>query len=167
MPYHANFAGVYSSLPEPVVVLLHFLRKRFTEFLPHYMEGLPEEMRTVLQSYVKKMRNAFLKCDASTVLMAYRYILQYVDLKGCEAVPFEIITPSVTSEDVSRMINHLMMRECLATLSMNFDTGLDARSLIRKEQASNDDRERTPERRTRKSVTIVNAARSGDMPSDS
>jgi hypothetical protein len=169
MPYHPHFVTASSSLAEPGVVLLHFLRKRFTEFLPQYMEGLPEETRHYLQNYVKKMRNAFLKCDASTVLMAYRYILQYVDLKGSEEMPYEIITPTVTSEDVSRMINHLMMRECLATLSVKVSLNVDQRELIRKEHALNGTGGENPGtvQLARKSVTIVNAARSGDATSDS
>jgi hypothetical protein len=116
MPYLSSFPAVFAGLSEPILILVNFLRKRFFDFLPRYMEALPEEMRDALYPYMKKMRNAFLKCDMATIIVAYRFILQYVDLRCTEAMPYEVLTPALTTDDVNRMINHLMMRECLASL---------------------------------------------------
>jgi hypothetical protein len=130
-----TFDRAYKAMTEPMLTFFDFLRKRFTEFIPLFLEKLGPDLKEAIFPYVKRMRNGFLRCEISTCSTQYRYIMQYVDLKLTEQHPFEIITPGVTNEDVARMINHVMMRETLASLLLRLQQENDSDKIIRTEAA--------------------------------
>jgi uncharacterized coiled-coil DUF342 family protein len=122
LPFLETFDRVYQSFTPPMIRLLGFLRNQLLHYLPKLMEQLREDAREVLAPYLRRMRDGFLRCELSTCSMCYRYILQYIDLKMTEQNPFQVITNGVTNEDVAKMVNHVMMRETLASLLLQGPT---------------------------------------------
>jgi hypothetical protein len=135
LPFLDSFDRTYKSMTEPQLSFFGFLRKRLTTFLPQFVEGLKSDLAETVKAYVRRMRNGFLRCEIATCTMCYRYIMQYVDLKLTEQNPYQIITTGITNEDVSRMINHLMMRETLASLLMNVTMDIGSDEVVKKEAA--------------------------------
>jgi hypothetical protein len=135
LPFLDTFDRAYKSMTEPMLAFFGFLRKRLTNFIPKFIEGLRSDIAEMVKPYVRRMRNGFLRCEISTCTMCYRYIMQYVDLKLTEQNPFQIITGGITSEDVSRMINHVMMRETLASLLLNITVDAGSEQVIKQEAA--------------------------------
>jgi hypothetical protein len=67
--------------------------------------------------------------------MSYRYILQYIDLKMTERIPFQFVNQSAKLDDIDRLIDHLMMRECLASLLVKIPgLQINAEAVIAKER---------------------------------
>jgi hypothetical protein len=139
MPHYGSFDDVFSAMPVPTVALFFFMRRRFTDYLPKFFEALTPQIQEALTPYLLRMRNSFLNCESSTCLMCYRYIMQYVDLKLTEMSPFQVLMGNVTTSDVARVINHLMMRECLATLLLKVKFDTDPDQIIETEANANKD----------------------------
>jgi hypothetical protein len=137
LPFLDGFDRVYKAMTEPMLTFFAFLRKRLTDFLPKFVDGLRQDLREAVMPYVRRMRNGFLRCEISTCTMCYRYIMQYVDLKLTEQNPFQIITSGITVEDVERLVNHVMMRETLAALLLGVPQEIDGDELMKKEAAFN------------------------------
>jgi hypothetical protein len=137
MPHYGNWDDAFGSMPTPTVAVFFFMRKRYCDYLPKFFQSLTPQIQEALTPYLLRMRNSFLNCESSTCLMCYRFIMQYVDLKLTEMSPFQVLTGSVTAEDVARVINHLMMRECLATLLLKVKFDNDPEAIIVTEAEAN------------------------------
>lgn len=130
LPTYTNFVQTYTLLSQPVLTLFSFIRKRYSELLPSLMDRLNSDLCELMSSCLIKIRNSFLKCDVATAFMWYRHILQIIDLKLTESNPYTIFTSMTTSTDVNRMISHLKMRECLASILIDFDNGESPQDII-------------------------------------
>jgi hypothetical protein len=137
LPYLESFDRAWGGMPEPMVALFGFIVQRYVDFLPKFFEHVKPDLREALDPYVTKLRNGLLKCDLSTCMMCYRYMMQYVDLKITEQNPFQIITMGITQDDVARVINHIMMRERLATVMLHVKEEVDDNTLIARELGMN------------------------------
>jgi hypothetical protein len=133
LPFLDTFDRVFRGFTEPMVDFFSFLCKRYTTVLPNIVLKLTPDLRDIVAPYVRRMRNGFLRCELSTSVMCYRHILQLIDLKQTEANPFQIITDKLTNEDTARMVNHVMMRETLASLLMGIKHEMSGNAIVRAE----------------------------------
>lgn len=133
LPQSPDFDRNFRIMSDAMTTLYFFLRRRFTDHLPNFLSHLSRKIREYLTPYIIRMRNAFFKVDVSACLMCYRYVMQYVDLKLTEDNPFQVVTANVSNEDVTRIINHIMMRECLASILMGICSEQPEDTLINRE----------------------------------
>ena len=133
LPQSPDFDRNFRIMSDAMTTLYFFLRRRFTDHLPKFLSHLSIKIREYLTPYIIRMRNSFFKCDVSSCLMCYRYVMQYVDLRLTEDNPFQVVLANVTNEDVTRIINHIMMRECLASVLMGLCAEQPEDTLINRE----------------------------------
>ena len=118
LPYINNFDRVFSSLVSPLQELLTFLKKRFTKFVRTIYLHSPQNLQTLEENTILKIRNSLLRCDVSSTLISYRHFLQLTDLKLTEMSPYIVFNPNITTNDIQSIINILHSRENLAAGSL-------------------------------------------------
>ncbi|OHS95713.1 hypothetical protein TRFO_10355 [Tritrichomonas foetus] len=133
LPRIENFDKKFSALPEPCSTLFFFMRKRYSDLLPRFFKALPSDIRENLVRTIFKMRNTLLRCDVGSTLVFYRHFMQLIDLKMTEINPYHIITTNLTSDDVGRIINHVMMRECLASIMLDIKPEVPITEIVSRE----------------------------------
>jgi len=135
IPKLENYRKLHSSLSEPILNLFYFLRKRYTDYLPMFLKCVSYDSRVYISPYTQKIRDAFMRCDISTSMVCYTHILQYIDLKTTEAVPFSIYSNQTTQEDSVHSINYLKMREYLAAIHLSdISNDWDPESILNQEK---------------------------------
>jgi hypothetical protein len=136
LPYTEKFTHDFHAMPEPVANLFFFMRRRFTEFLPKFLAEIPTDIKEQLIRHILRFRSSFLKLDVSTAVMSYRHILQVIDLKMTEKIPFQFVNQSARPDDIERITNHVMMRECLASVLVRVPgLAIDEEAVVSRELA--------------------------------
>jgi len=135
LPYIENYASKLTSLSDPLMSIFFFMRKRYSEIIPRFLKAVNSELSVALFPYVTKIRDSFMRCDVSTCMSCYRHILQYIDFKMTEISPYQVYSNQTTLEDTGRALNHMMMRECLAALLINYQIeDINGDELVKRER---------------------------------
>ena len=121
IPLNTSFDAQFRAMQDRVDNLFTFLRKRYTDFMPRLKLALPEELRNKIDPYIEKIRNALLRCDAGTVYVYYRHILQSIDIYLTEQNPYIQFTANVNPDEINDLINITVTREKLITERLFID----------------------------------------------
>lgn len=111
--YNENLESQLTNLPQPLLMLIKYMRSRFTHFLRDINKKLPPENRAIGEKPRTAFRNALVRCDIGDAISCYRRYLQVLDLKLVEQRPYIQLMQNVSENEIKAVRDMLFSRENL------------------------------------------------------
>lgn len=111
--YNENLESQLTNLPQPMLMLIKYMRSRFTHFLRDINKKLPPENRAIVEKARNAFRNALVRCDIGDAISCYRRYLQLLDLKLVEQRPYIQLMQNVSESEIKALRDMLLSRENL------------------------------------------------------
>lgn len=111
-----DFSHLYYDMSSPMLDILAFIVNRLTYYIPTISVQVPEiQSEFEFQSF--KIRDALFKCNISSAVSHYRYLLHKLDYLTVRNLTLITINKSLQSKDAEELIEHMKLREKVTGIS--------------------------------------------------